>query len=175
MHKTVWMWFIGLQLWVESRVKEEIYGGQLNLRLLRNSYVLCLFGKLSVDHGVRQGLTCFVMFRNFLQDFFLPHPVFKHLTWHFNKVLLNTGSRKNGEVCFSTHAMHHMTKFVEEGHHFLVLEQGWLSLVLHEVSHHGSSWWCNHPIDDAPLDQWESCCMIIFIWSWEQIKIEVSH
>jgi len=48
--------------------------------------------------------------------------------------------------------MHHVAKFVEEGDHFLVLEQWWLSFVLDEVRHHGSSWWSNHSINDASHD-----------------------
>jgi len=72
----------------------------------------CNFG---VYHSIGKWFTCFVMFWYFFQDIFLPHPVFEHLTWHFDEILFNWGSSKSTELSFRAHVVHDMSKLMEEG------------------------------------------------------------
>lgn len=69
-----------------------------------------------------------------------------------------------------------MAKFMEEGNHLSVTQQGWLvGSWLIEICHHSSGWQLNLSIDLSPLLQWECGGMAVFVVSREQIKIELPH
>lgn len=70
--------------------------------------------------------------------------------------------------------MHHVTKFMEEGDHFMVLHERWgISLWRIEVGDHRNSGPRDLAIDFSPLQKGESCSMVELIWSWIQIEIKL--
>ena len=70
--------------------------------------------------------------------------------------------------------MHHVTKFVEEGDHFMVLHERWdISLRRIEVGDHRNSGLLDFAIDFGPLQKRESCSMVELIWSWVQVEVEL--
>lgn len=70
--------------------------------------------------------------------------------------------------------MHHVTKFVEEGDHFVVLHERWdISLWRIEVGDHRDGGPLDFAIDLSPLQKRKSCSMVELIWSWVQVEVKL--
>ncbi len=66
------------------------------------------------------------MSRHHFKWFLFPTPIFKHLTWRFDKVLLNLCSGKVSCISLRADFVDDMAELVEEGDNLLVFKQGWL-------------------------------------------------
>ena len=79
-----------------------------------------------------------VMTAELLQLLGLPTPILQHLTRGFHEIVLDARPMEAGELDMSAHVMHGVSQFMEEGDHFVVLQQGrFVSSGGSEVGDHG--------------------------------------
>jgi len=131
----------------------------------------------SLYYSVIQRFLCFIMLWNHFQNWGLPHPVFKHLTGHFNKIFFNWSSCKSCIVCFIAHVVHNMPKFMEENDYLLVSKQRRFIFCRRvKVCHHC----CRSLSIGASLYSWSSCQgettrMVELIRPRIKIEVEVPY
>ena len=82
-----------------------------------------LTGNLLVNDVIRKRFSSLVVLGNLFKDVFIPDPVFKHLTWHFNEISLDGSARESAIVSFRAHVVHDMAEFMEESDNLAVLKQ----------------------------------------------------
>src|SRR5271168_2165890 len=82
--------------------------------------ILCIDEPL--NQLIRQRLSCLIVFGDHLQPLFGVTPILQHLRRSFNKVTLHGSASKSGESCRCQHVMKDMSKFMEIGYHFIMLQ-----------------------------------------------------
>jgi len=99
---------------VWSWVQKEINSSQENLTESLGGSVFIFSINFHCDQIIRKRLTSFVVLWHFLEDVFVPNPIFKHLRWHLYEIFFNRSSRELVVISLRAHVMHDMTKLMEE-------------------------------------------------------------